>query len=190
MNPSMKSGPLFSTANLMSFFRAGFAPVILLLLMAQTQATLYGALFIVCLAAASDIADGYIARRHASPSEFGRYLDGACDAIFNFAVFLGFLANDWLAPAAFAAIYFAEIVVPYLGAFAKQIGCPFKIRWSARLKTIIHPVAQIVVITMAAVPQDPYASVALLALGAAIVVSMAYLIDHAVLTIRHTLQPA
>ena len=184
------SGGLFSMANVTSFTRAALAPPILVLLAVESQFALYGALAIALMAAASDFADGYIARRQDARNEVGRYLDSACDAIFNLAVFLGFLANDWLAPAAFAAIYFAEIVVPYLGAFAKQLRRPVGIRWSARTKTIVHPLAQIIVIGMAALSGDPTAPAAVLALAAAVAASVLYVADHAVFAVRYTFRPA
>ena len=187
------SGHLLSTANVISLGRALMGPVILLLLVNASPPALYAALAVACAAAASDYVDGYMARRRGFPSEAGRYLDAACDAIFYLAVFLGFFANHWIAASWFAAIYFAEIIVPYLGAFTKQIGQPFAVRWSGRLKTAIHPLAQIVVIAVAAYagPHGVAESwIAQIALGSAVAASLAYLIDHAVLAGRRMTQLA
>ncbi len=187
------SGHLLSTANVISLGRALMGPVILLLLVSETPPALYAALAVACLAAASDYVDGYMARRRGGPSEAGRYLDAACDAIFYLAVFLGFFANRWIAASSFAAIYFAEIIVPYLGAFTKQIGQPFAVRWSGRVKTALHPVAQIVVIAVAALsgPVAPADSpIAQFALAFAVAASLAYLLDHAVLAGRRMTQLA
>lgn len=187
------TGHLLSTANVISLSRALMGPVILLLLIGDTPIALDAALAVAAIAAASDYVDGYMARRRGFPSEAGRYLDAACDAIFYLAVFLGFLANRWIVPSWFAAIYFAEIIVPYLGAFTKQIGHPFAVRWSARVKTAIHPVAQIVVIAVAAFA-GPLATseswIAQIALAVAVAASLAYLIDHAVLAGRRMTQLA
>jgi phosphatidylglycerophosphate synthase len=103
--------------------------------------------------------------------------------MFDLGVFLGFLANHWIAPSWFAAIYFAEIIVPYLGAFAKQLGHPFAVRWSARLKTTVHPLAQILVIAWAAAFSGAAAAgslVVTIALAVALAASLATLADHAV----------
>lgn len=186
--------PLTSPANLMSFGRAVLAPVILLLLLNGTRGAVTIALVIALGAALSDVIDGYLARRRGASTDFGRYVDGACDAIFNLAVFLGFLANHWLAPSVFALLYFSEIIVSYLGVFAKQIGTPFEVRWSARVKTAVHPLAQICVLALVLTLPDPAAGrqalgVAL-AMAAAVAVSLLYLADHATLAVRRTLRVA
>lgn len=177
---------LFSAANLVSLGRAVLAPVILVLLTAESRDALYAAFVLACLAGVSDVVDGYLARRHGSSSDYGRYIDGACDAIFNLAVFISFLAIGWIPIVLFMLIYFAEIAVPYLGAFSKQIGHPVDVRWSARLKTSVHPIAQIAVIGSAlyGVEVTPDALVANFALGAATAVSVAYLVDHAAFAVR------
>ena len=176
---------LSSPANLISFARAALAPLVLLLLASGNRLGLIFALLIVFLAAASDLVDGYIARRSGPPPALGRYLDNACDAIFSLGVFLGFLANHWLPATWFLAIYFAEIMVPYLGAFTKQIGQPFEVRWSAKLKTTVHPLTQIAAVAMAVFLPVPAAAgesfLVAVALGAAVAASLIYLVDHAVL---------
>jgi CDP-diacylglycerol--glycerol-3-phosphate 3-phosphatidyltransferase len=178
---------LFSAANLISLGRVVLAPVILLLLAAGTREAVTFALVIACVAAVSDMADGYVARRRGVGSEIGRYVDGACDAIFNMAVFLGFLANPnpWLPASWFIAIAFAEVIVPYLGIFAKQSGRPVEIRLSARLKTTLHPIAQIVVIGAALGISDPSLSRLLIAaaMGTAVAASIVTMADHAVSTV-------
>ena len=93
----------------------------------------------------------------------------------------------------FAQIYFAEIIVPYLGTFTKQMGRPFAVRWSARLKTALHPVAQIAVIAAAAFDWPhggAHSWAAQAALGLAVLASLAYLVDHAVLAARRVTQRA
>ena len=181
----------FSTApNLVSLARALMGPLVLILLISDAYWALVLALFIVALATASDFFDGYLARKHGKPAEIGRYLDGACDAIFNLGVFLGFLAHDWLPASWFLLIYFSEIVVPYLGAFAKQIGYPFEIRWSAKLKTSVHPIAQFILLATAILMPDAAGAgdtmIGIAALGAAVLASIAYLTDHMVLVILRT----
>jgi CDP-diacylglycerol--glycerol-3-phosphate 3-phosphatidyltransferase len=175
----------FSAANVISLGRIVLAPVILLLLAVGSREALTFALIIACVAAVSDMADGYMARRRGHGSEVGRYVDGACDAIFNIAVFVGFLANHWLAASWFIAITFAEVIVPYLGIFAKQAGRPVEIRLSARLKTTLHPIAQIVVIGAALGIPDPSLSPALIAvaMGGAVAASIVTMADHAVFTV-------
>jgi phosphatidylglycerophosphate synthase len=181
---------LRTTPNLISLGRAALGPVVLALLMNSSFIALLMALVIVGIATASDYFDGYLARRRGTARELGRYLDAACDAIFSLGVFLGFLANDWLPASWFLAIYFAEIVVPYAGAFTKQLGYPSEIRWSARVKTSVHPPAQFVLILAALFLADPAGAgdtmIGIAASGAAVLASLAYLADHVVLTARRT----
>jgi CDP-diacylglycerol--glycerol-3-phosphate 3-phosphatidyltransferase len=184
---NLGAADLFSAANLVSLGRVVLAPIILVLLAAETREALYAAFAIACMAGVSDIADGYLARRQGSASGYGRYVDGACDAIFNLAVFLGFLATGWMPVLLFTLVYFAEIVVPYLGAFSKQIGHPFDVRWSAKVKTTVHPIAQIVLIGSALVGSGvtPDPLIAAFAFGVAVIASIAYVVDHAAYAIRH-----
>ena len=172
---------LLSVANAISLLRAALAPAILLLLARGTPNALVWALATAILAGGSDLADGYIARRR-GVSELGRYVDGACDAIFNIAVFLGFLAAGWIGVWTFTVIFFAEVIVPYLGIFTKQIGRPFGIRLSARLKAALHPSAQIAIIAAALFDWDW--QVVTVAWGGALAASLVYVADHAIYTYR------
>jgi phosphatidylglycerophosphate synthase len=183
MSPAAKAAsrlPLLSVANVISLFRAALAPAILLLLVHNTPKSLVWALAVAIVAGGSDLADGYIARRR-GVSDLGRYVDGACDAIFNIAVFLGFLAIGWIGVWAFTAIFFAEVIVPYLGIFTKQIGQPFGIRWTARLKVVLHSLAQIAVIAAALIDAPQLAR---FGIGAAIAASVVYVVDHGAYTLR------
>jgi CDP-diacylglycerol--glycerol-3-phosphate 3-phosphatidyltransferase len=175
---------LLSAAHVISLGRVILAPAILLLLARNTRGTLLAALAIACVAVISDVLDGYVARRRGA-SDIGRYVDAACDAIFNLAVFLGFFASGWLPASWFAAICFAEVIVPYLGTFAKQMRQPFGVRWSARLKTTLHPLLQIGAIGIALTIPGPEHrdSLIALALGAAVAVSIFSVLDHAAFTV-------
>lgn len=181
---------LANPPNLVSLGRALLGPLILVLLASESFWALLLSLVIVGVAIASDFFDGYLARKRGTADELGRYMDGACDAIFNLGVFLGFLANGWLPASWFLMIYFAEIVVPYVGAFAKQIGWPLEIRWSARLKTSVHPLAQFVMLVTALTMADRASAgdtmLGIAALGAAVVASFVYVADHVVLTVWRT----
>jgi len=185
---------LLSTPNLISLSRALLSPLILILLSSRDFWALLIALIIVAIAIASDFFDGYLARKRGTADELGRYLDAACDAIFSLGVFLGFLANGWLPASWFLVIYFAEIVVPYAGAFAKQIGQPFGVRWSTKLKASVHPLMQFAMLSIAltmgdrAVAGDTMFAIAVL--GAAVVTSFLYLADHVVLAAWRTAQLA
>ena len=181
---------LYTTPNLLSLSRALLGPLVLILLVSESYFALLLALVMVGMAIASDYFDGFLARQEGSAGELGRYLDGACDAIFNLGVFLGFLAIGWLPASWFLTIYFAEIVVPYMGAFAKQIGHPFEIRWSAKLKSVIHPAAQFIslltALTMTGQTAAGDTMIGIAVLGAAVLASIAFLADHVVLAILRT----
>ncbi len=181
---------LYTVPNIISLTRALLGPLVLILLVSESFYALLLALAIVSIAIISDFVDGYLARRQGTVDELGRYMDGACDAIFNLGVFLGFLAIGWLPASWFLAIYFAEIVVPYVGAFAKQIGQPFEIRWSAKMKSAVHPAAQFITLatalTLAGQTPAGDTMIGIAVLGAAVLTSTAFLVDHVVLAIIRT----
>ena len=185
---------LATTPHMISLGRALLGPIILIFLTTEAYWALAVSLVIVVIAVASDFFDGYLARQQESVGELGRYIDGASDAIFNIGVFLGFLANGWLPASWFLMIYVAEIVVPYTGAFAKQIGHPIDIRWSARLKTVVHPATQLIMLVTALTLAEPGSAgdtmFGIAALGAAVVASFIYVSDHVFLAIWRTTQLA
>jgi phosphatidylglycerophosphate synthase len=93
----------FKPANTVTLSRAVLiAPIFGLLWANQTQA----ALSLYILAAATDLLDGWLARRFKQSSAFGAQLDAAVDNLFSLAI-LGFLAmaypglmaRQWLAAA-------------------------------------------------------------------------------------------
>jgi len=71
--------------NALTAFRLFAAPALALLLHEHHDA---GALFLFILAGLSDAVDGYLAKRLASPSRFGAYLDPAADKLLMLVAFI------------------------------------------------------------------------------------------------------
>ncbi len=99
---------------------------------------LVGALVIVVLAEASDLLDGWLARRWRIVTNIGKLLDPFADTMFRFTAFLCFLASG-LAPVWMVAIiFYRDIMVAVLRNFGVLSNVVIAARWSGKLKAIVQ----------------------------------------------------
>ena len=140
---------LATIPNLLSLMRGLLGPVVLTLILSETTWALWAALGLMFLAEATDYIDGEVARRFDQESEIGRLVDPVCDSVYHLSVFLAFLAMGWMAAWMLFIIYARDLMVPYLRAFARQSGHDLKLLTSGKVKTAVHAVAQIGVVSIA-----------------------------------------
>jgi CDP-diacylglycerol--glycerol-3-phosphate 3-phosphatidyltransferase len=99
---------------------------------------LVGALAVVVLAEASDLLDGWLARRWRIVTNIGKLLDPFADTMFRFTAFLCFLASG-LAPAWMVAIiFYRDIMVAVLRNFGVLSDVVIAARWSGKLKAVVQ----------------------------------------------------
>ncbi len=75
MNPKKR---IFTVANLLTFSRVLFLPVIVYYLIIGQRIT---AFIIMCISLLTDTIDGFLARRLNQETEFGKFLDPVCDKL-------------------------------------------------------------------------------------------------------------
>lgn len=143
------SNALYSIPNVLSVLRGIAGPIVLALLMAGQPLALAAALALMIAAEISDFLDGLIARRFDQDTKIGRLIDPICDSIYHLSVFLAFLAKGWMPAWMLFIIYARDLMVPYLRTFAQQFGHELSVRTSGKVKTTIHAIAQIGVVTIA-----------------------------------------
>ncbi len=99
---------------------------------------LIGALAVVIVAEASDLLDGWLARRWRIVTNVGKLLDPFADTMFRFTAFLCFLGSG-LAPAWMVAIiFYRDIMVAVLRNFGVLSNVVIAARWSGKLKAVVQ----------------------------------------------------
>jgi len=84
-------GIILNTANKLTLIRIVLIPVFLALLYIDFPVNSYVAMCVFIAAGLTDIADGYIARRRAQITDFGKFLDPLADKVLVVAAMLWFV---------------------------------------------------------------------------------------------------
>ena len=135
--------------NALSILRLILAPVVVWLVLSGSVAALGLALVLMVIAELTDFFDGYLARALRQESEIGRLIDPIRDVIYHVSVFLAFVKQGWMAPWMLFVIYARDLGVPYVRTLARQRGIDIGVRYSGKIKTGVHGVAQITVVMVA-----------------------------------------
>ena len=91
MRRFFKKNQILTIPNLLSVVRLAFIPVIVWLY--SVEKNYYGAIGVIVLSAATDIVDGWIARRFNMISDFGKALDPLADKLTQAALLLCLLSK-------------------------------------------------------------------------------------------------
>ena len=101
MRRIFKRSQILTLPNLLSLFRLLLIPVIVWLY--SVQKNYYAAIGVILLSGISDIVDGWIARRFAMVSDFGKILDPVADKLTQAALLVCLLSQYRLMWAVIAA---------------------------------------------------------------------------------------
>lgn len=85
-----KKGEILTLPNLLTLYRLLLAPILYLSL---TEGMYALSVFVFLLSGASDIADGYLARRLNEVSDFGKIIDPIADKVTYFLALLGLIST-------------------------------------------------------------------------------------------------
>ena len=176
--------------NGLSLLRLAMTPFVVWLVLTGTPEALWTALILMIVAEVTDFLDGFLARALNQQSELGRLMDPVCDVIYHVSVFMTFLKQGWIEPWMLFVIYARDLGVPYLRTLARQRGIEIGVRFSGKVKTAIHGIAQVVVVMVAlGVVQATLpggADTVHAILLAAVVVSIVSLVDYAMAAFAKT----
>jgi CDP-diacylglycerol--glycerol-3-phosphate 3-phosphatidyltransferase len=116
------------------------APVFLILFIQDDILWRGLSLFVFLIAALTDIADGYYARRYEVESDFGIFLDPLADKFLTFA---GFVCLPFLDPEQFpwwavGLIVLRDVTITSLRIFANRRGIVMQTRVTAKAKTVVQ----------------------------------------------------
>ncbi len=130
--------------NLLTAFRIGIVPLLVLVMFIPANGARWFALFLFTLAAVTDILDGYLARRHDVQSDLGALLDPIADKFLVLTVLLMLIAIGTLSGLnVIAAIIILgrEILVSGLREFLASFAVKLPVTRLAKWKTTIQMVA-------------------------------------------------
>jgi len=124
--------------NLLTLTRIFLAPVFMLLFMIENfYAKLVGlGLFIV--AALTDLADGYYARKYGVITGFGKFMDPLADKILVSSALITFIALKYVSPVPVVLIVGREFIITGLRLLAAYKGVIIPPSWGAKLKTFLQ----------------------------------------------------
>jgi CDP-diacylglycerol--glycerol-3-phosphate 3-phosphatidyltransferase len=132
---------IFSLPNLLSLFRVGSIPVLLLLLYLGGPAASWLAAVLFFVAGLTDLADGWLARRMKKVSLLGQYLDPAADKLLIASMLIALVDLD-RAPAWIAIIIIGrELAVTAMRAVASSQGFAVPSDLWGKSKTMVQMVA-------------------------------------------------
>lgn len=119
---------------------------------------------IVAVGAATDLLDGFVARRTGTQSEIGALLDPLCDRIFVFLGLVSFLPTGYLDWAGFVILILRDIFTGGVFVVTRLAGkhLPFQSRQGGRITTALQVCALFTLILM-----PNYINVAILLVGTA-----------------------
>ena len=143
---------LRSLPNLLGIFRILATPILVWLVLQNTSFGYYGAITLLLLMAASDIADGPLARRLGVVSPLGVFLDTISDKIFVAGALIPMvevgLLSSWIA----LVVIVRDFAVSGLRSFAAAEGVVISARQWGKQKLVITVVAIVWRLLAAALP--------------------------------------
>lgn len=127
--------------NLLTMTRLCLAPFFLWAFLADGDAGKWWALALALFFEATDLADGFLARRLKQTSSFGKIIDPLADSVSRFTVFLAFLERDYASVWAIACIFWRDSIVSTVRILAASQGVIVAARLSGKVKAIIQGIA-------------------------------------------------
>jgi CDP-diacylglycerol--glycerol-3-phosphate 3-phosphatidyltransferase len=127
--------------NILTMSRLLLAPAFLAAFLAGTPTGNWWALALALFFEATDLADGYVARRMHQTSQLGKILDPLADSVSRFTIFLGFLVQGYASVWAIACIFWRDSIVSTVRILAASQGVIVSARLSGKLKAIAQGLA-------------------------------------------------
>ncbi|MBC6440853.1 MAG: CDP-diacylglycerol--glycerol-3-phosphate 3-phosphatidyltransferase [Rhodospirillales bacterium] len=153
----MNARQLLLPPNLLSLTRYAVGPTVLLTFDVSDDSTVILALILMLIAEATDVLDGWVARRFGQVTNLGKLLDPLSDSMYRFCIFLAFFSEDLMTAWMIVVIFGRDILVAYVRAFAASNGIVLAARTSGKVKAVVQGIAQVGLVAMLDVPSivDP-----------------------------------
>lgn len=136
-------------ANLLTVSRILLSPVFMVLIIFENFYVRLAATFVFIIAALTDLADGYVARRYGMNSGFGRFMDPLADKILVSTAFLSFVTMGYARGWMVMIIIVREFLITGLRSMAAYRGMVISPSILAKWKTVSQMVAISVILVYA-----------------------------------------
>lgn len=173
--------PMINLPNVLSCIRILLVPILVAVLLTEFEGKEFVGLALFLIAAATDVVDGWVARRWGLVTRLGKLLDPAADKILTSAAFISLVelgeAPAWVV----VTIIAREFAISTLRSVAATQNLVIAASWSGKVKTVV----QVVAISLLIVHQRlgvlvPLANLALyLALAVSIYSGIEYAVRYA-----------
>lgn len=151
---------LLTLPNTLTLLRLASAPVFLALFFAEfldplgDRWRLVLCLGVVALSEASDLLDGWLARRYRQVSDFGKLMDPYADSAFRLTVLFSFASHEygrtaWVPLWMVVVLLYRDIVTSVLRTFAIKRGAVVAARFSGKLKAVAEAGAIVSILVVA-----------------------------------------
>lgn len=152
MNRIFKKDEIFTIPNLLSIFRLALIPVIIWLYWSKQD--FYAATAVVILSGATDVIDGFIARRFNMVSDFGKILDPIADKLTQGVLIICLSFKYPLMIPLVILFVSKEFIMASLGAITiKKQDSVNSAKWHGKINTIVLYCVMIVMILFPDLPK-------------------------------------
>ncbi|MFQ5607315.1 MAG: CDP-diacylglycerol--glycerol-3-phosphate 3-phosphatidyltransferase [Candidatus Zixiibacteriota bacterium] len=135
-----------NTPNKLTLLRILLSPVFIVLFLDDNLYFRLGALLVFLIAGATDLADGYYARKYGVTTGFGKFIDPLADKILVSSAFVTFVALDYARAWMVAVIIGREFLITGLRSLAAYQGTVIAPTYWAKVKTFLQMVAVAVIL--------------------------------------------
>jgi CDP-diacylglycerol--glycerol-3-phosphate 3-phosphatidyltransferase len=127
-----------NTPNKLTLLRVVLAPVFMAFFIADSFWMKVIALGLFTLAALTDLADGYYARKFGIITGFGKFMDPLADKILVSSALISFIALHYVSPLPVMLIIGREFIITGLRLLAAYRGVVISPSWWAKIKTFLQ----------------------------------------------------
>ncbi|MCO6466978.1 MAG: CDP-diacylglycerol--glycerol-3-phosphate 3-phosphatidyltransferase [Bradyrhizobiaceae bacterium] len=133
-------------ANILTLSRIFIAPIFLAFILVGTSSSVTIGAILFGIAALTDWADGYLARKYEEVTEHGEYLDPLADKILTISAFVSFYLLDIMPLWMIILIVVRDFIVTVLRNVAEERGETMTTSFLAKLKTALQMIVIVVVL--------------------------------------------
>ncbi len=144
---------MLKVANLLTLSRLALAPVFIVFFLTDRGWAAIVALAIALVFEATDLLDGFAARRLGQVTSLGKLIDPLADSIARFSVFLALtteqsVRSDPWPVLLVAVIFYRDALVAYTRTFAAATGFVLAARFSGKLKAMVQGAGILIFLTV------------------------------------------
>ncbi|MEW6051904.1 MAG: CDP-diacylglycerol--glycerol-3-phosphate 3-phosphatidyltransferase [Candidatus Zixiibacteriota bacterium] len=127
-----------NTPNKLTLLRIVLAPVFMILFVMDDYYLRLAALGVFLIAALTDLADGYYARKYGVVTGFGKFMDPLADKILASSALVSFVSLHYVSPLPVMLIIGREFAITGLRLLAAYRGVIIPPTWWAKVKTFLQ----------------------------------------------------